>query len=287
MVAIRDDDTSYYTSPNDLLNIYEKFLVNGHKLSLAVIPYGYKMYFPGNRNKFYLGNKRHYIYDNCELVDFLKTYIRKNQIEIMQHGYDHSYYVNLDGKIRLLNKEAREKIGLASVGLLPECIIKDSTLFRKQLLTGREILEDTFKTKIVTFVPPSNAINSELANIVDFYGLNMSATITDKFNRKFDKYSTNIYFKKVIWKIVGNKYSYPYVMNYKNHKELIGFSFTPQTNIEWYYKAYCRTKKIGCNFTVATHYWELCENKNLSGEFKDFVKYICSNDEITCLRDLF
>ena len=50
-VAIRDDDTSFWTKPEELERLYAWFFERGGKVSLAVIPYSWKQINPGDRER--------------------------------------------------------------------------------------------------------------------------------------------------------------------------------------------------------------------------------------------
>lgn len=287
MYSVRDDDTSYWTTPNILEKIYGEYLCAGNKLSLAVIPCAYQMLFPENRKKFYVGDQRKYINENKELVDFLVPYVRKGQIEIMQHGYDHSYSVMIQGKVTALNFECRKEIGFEKTVLLGECVYKDIHVLKEELYEGKTLLEDTFHTKVKTFVPPSNALTKETVLEIEKLDMNISGTMTAHYNRKKDIYSLRVFIKKMLWKLVGNTCSYPYVMKYQRHKEIVGYSFTPATDYEMFTRIFAQCLKLGCGFTLSTHYWEIDQNEELKKRFEDFISSWASQAESVCVHELF
>ena len=288
MLAIRDDDTSYWTDPDDLDYIYGKYIRQGIKLSLAVVPESYRLVFPGDRRKFYIVKEKHFVYENKRLVDYLRPYVLSGQIEIMLHGYDHSYCVQINGKHMFLDMDARAAIGEnVPDNMLPECIYKENLEIKMELARGKEILEDTFKTVVKTFVPPSNALSASVVSEIERLGMNISGTMTNKFNREIDFCSLLVFAKKIIWKRNKGVVSYPYVMVYKKHKELVGHSFTPSTNYEKYIQGFQRCRDIGCDFTVATHYWELIENDKMRNVFYEFLNYAFESEDTACLRELF
>jgi len=289
MIVIRDDDTSYWTSSSDLEFLYGKLLDKGYKISLAVVPCGYKQNYPGVRSKFYLNREKHVISENKELVDWLTPYVRKGQIEVMQHGYAHSYYILIDGSYYFLDENIRKKVKteIRDNVIIPECAyMKEDEM--GLLREGKKILEDVFGIRIRTFVPPGNALSSRAAEVIDSLGMDISGTITNKFNRRIDKYSINIFLKKAFWRISGHDYSYPYIMKYKNHRELVGFSFVPGKNYETFKHIYEKCCNMDCPFTLATHYWELIENEQLRNNFFSFLsEYLNETEETTRLCDAF
>ena len=74
MIAIRDDDTSYWTKLVEIRQVYGKYLDMGYKISLAVVPFSYCIFYRGDRKKMYIGEKPMYIYENREIVNFLSKY---------------------------------------------------------------------------------------------------------------------------------------------------------------------------------------------------------------------
>lgn len=287
MLAIRDDDTSFWTSREEIQSLYGELLNKGFKISLAVIPYAHALFYPGDRSKFYLSDEKGYIYDNRDLVEYLTPYVKSGQVEIMQHGYSHSYCVkNAEGGYSLLNATSRKKIGNSvPEQLYPECIYKGAKELRNEIQSGKEILEDTFHTRVATFVPPSNAITAKGIEIVAQNGMNISGTMTNHFNRKFDRWSLCVFVRKMIWKAGKHKGSYPYIMRYKDHTELVGHSFTPSMNYDRFCLAYEESVRLGCDFTLATHYWEVLENLELEKLFYDFLLKKQGN-KTSCLKDL-
>ena len=288
MFAIRDDDTSYWTSVAELQELYGKYLDQGLKVSLAVVPQSVQTFDRGTRKKMYQKDDCHYVYENKPLVDFLKYYIRQGKIEIMQHGYDHSYYVQIGNENVFLDEELRKKIGdTDQVKFVPECIHKQDEILKKQLEEGNRILEDTFGTWVQVFVPPSNALRPQAVEIVEKLGMNISGTMTDKFNRKVDMYSVNVYLRKALWRLTKHGISYPYTMKYKAHKELTGYAFTPSMNMEKFKNQYEFCKRNNCNFTLATHYWELLSDIQLKDQFYKFLDTALQEQKAGFVSEVF
>ena len=84
--AIRDDDTAYFTRPEELERAYD-FLEKG-PVSLSVIPFAVPCHEKGVRP---YGEDIPFGYypvgENPELV----SYLRKNDYDLMLHGYSHEY----------------------------------------------------------------------------------------------------------------------------------------------------------------------------------------------------
>lgn len=99
---IRDDDTSYFTTPAMLEAVYGPVWARGVCVSLAVIPAHQGMtrvmhrrgrpYDPNVPPKF-RGNPQHFTVDaNSELCRFLLQQVERGVVEILLHGYDHAYH---------------------------------------------------------------------------------------------------------------------------------------------------------------------------------------------------
>lgn len=288
MFVIRDDDLSAWTDINEIKKLYGHFLEEGGKVSFATVPNAVEPFYRGNRSMMYQGVERKEILLNKELVDYLRPYIRCGQVEIMQHGYDHGYYVEAGGSRSFLDKETRKQIGnTKQVRFVPECCAKEKKTLTKDLMEGRTILEDTFGVKIKVFVPPSNGLTAESADIVNRMGMNISGTITNKFNRKADIYSLSVFLKKALWKAGHSKVAYPKVMKYNNHMELIGHAFTPTTNKANFNRQleFCMSNDY--SFVLATHYWELLSNEDLKADFYEVIFERLKNGEMSTLTEEF
>jgi len=98
LFAIRDDDTCYYTQPEELEFLYKE-IWDIAPVSLSVVPFGVALH--KDKSPFNVGYKLNDspqpLEKNEELVNFLKEQVKGERIEIMLHGYSHKYK-NLKGK---------------------------------------------------------------------------------------------------------------------------------------------------------------------------------------------
>jgi len=286
-VAIRDDDTSFWTKPEELEQLYGWFFERGGKVSLAVIPYSWKQINPGMDKDFYIDRSsgRRFIYENKALVDYLHDKIKENRIEIMQHGYDHVYGVKYNGKIEFLDKNVREELrDYKNYCYLPECLYKSSLELEKDLKEGKEILEDTFKVKVKIFVPPGNAISKESVKIVAKIGLHISGIMEKSMNRPINVRTLINYGKRIYWKLKYNL-PYPFVMDYGTHKELVAYALTPSTDLDWFYRVFKFCREVRAPFVLATHYWEILRDNKLKKNFYSFLEKL-ENNRILLLHQL-
>ena len=132
--AIRDDDTNYFTNPEELEEPYSS-LPGDVPVSLAVVPYhGCTRTYAIPEEK-WEGDERHPIGENEELVEYLRKEVDTGRFSIMLHGYDHTKF---DG--------APEFVG--------------GTNLYDKLTEGRRYLEKLFSTNIDIFVPPNNSFSN-------------------------------------------------------------------------------------------------------------------------------
>ena len=148
--CIRDDDTSYFTSPDELEAVYGEVSVQG-PVSLAVVPYHRAGTSKGVPEHWRKRGTVHPLHENRSLVHYLRDGIAKGRYEVMQHGYYHD-----EGDS------------------LPEFSDRDDLLQR--VSRGRKYLEDLFGTMIRVFVPPGNTIGSAGLRAIAREGLHLGGT---------------------------------------------------------------------------------------------------------------
>lgn len=129
-VAIRDDDTSYFTNPDQIETLYGKAFDLGFKVCLATIPFHKGTDDPNVHPKYRNTLKEYDIADNVDLIKYLLSRIESNRIDVAQHGITH------EGNSRF-----------------PEMrIFNDKVLTRIE--KGKSKLEECFHRPIQVFVPP-------------------------------------------------------------------------------------------------------------------------------------
>lgn len=142
-IIFRDDDTSYFTSPQRLEAIYGRLWDAGLPVCLAVIPMVYadtRVYWtdgnphdPSIPPPFRGRDECFSILDNPELCDFLNAKAAAGLTEICLHGYTHCFY---------------------------EFITHDRALIRRKLEHGLALLNEAFPAaKIRTFIAPYDRLS--------------------------------------------------------------------------------------------------------------------------------
>ena len=269
LFAIRDDDTSYYTHPEELAAVY-KGIWDTVPVSLSVIPFSTPFkngYFMRNDLK---SEPLKALEENQELVSFLHELLEKQKIEIMLHGYSHEYK-NINGK------------------WVPECLWKPTQQLEIEIPEGKKYLEELLATRIEVFVPPSNRITRFGIEIIEREGLNLSGIMGPFGDRPLSLGYLKAWWRRWNWWFRYGR-PYPYVLEVGKHKELVAYSLTPST--DWY--EIKRTLKfcaqINAPFVVATHYWEVGKSPDLRDKLYQLVylalKYGANPVKISSCYDL-
>lgn len=253
---IRDDDTSYFTTIEDLTLAYSKIWEYG-PVNLAIIPYCVKTDSQG-----VLGLQRqdpeveYFIGDNSELVNFLHTLIKEGKITIMLHGFNHYYLPTYSSKY---------PFGI------PEFIYSKNQFHK--ISKGKKVLEELFNVEIKWFIPPSNALTNETIEVCDKLKLNIPMVKSLK-ERRFQSLLFNP--QNLILNRLNKLSNKNNVLNFRNHKEILCTSYTSVSDLT--------NVKKNRNMVIATHYWEVnkypeIKNKILS-DINEYGKKIFSLNEL-------
>ena len=235
--AIRDDDTSYYTKPEELISAYKE--LSNLPISLSVVPkatYRHGSNLPYGDGVYDMDEVL--VGENEELVSFLKGKISEHSVEIVMHGITHRYY--------------REN----------SCWIPEMNNFKfqdsfQELQKMREYLESVFSTKISVFAAPSNSLNCDAHKALDILGLDTMGFLTKRIDHPISPAFLRYYLKRNICKLFNIEQ--PFAMKFKNHKELPVFQLQ-EPEIMWRNYLSCKNNG-GIPFIIYTHYWHLnkCE----------------------------
>ncbi len=250
--AIRDDDTSFFTKPEDLEKAYD-FLQEGC-VSLSVIPFGVRVHKETSPYSQEFENipatEEKCISDNKELVEYLKKGIKSGRYSIMLHGFSHRYK-QVGGK------------------WLPEMLWKDADRLSEEVRLGKEVLQKTFGVEPTVFVAPSNRIDAKGVAAIEKYDMNFSGTIWKEIDRKIDLYYIKNYFHRTYFHF---RYKMPYsgIYCFKSHKELYAHAIT---TLEKMKKIYSVCKKKNLPFIVYTHYWDLNQNPEKKEVLKELYAF--------------
>jgi hypothetical protein len=236
--CIRDDDTSFFTSPDELERAYGEITKHG-PVSLAIIPFcraGKSRGLPaGHRERWSI----HPLEDNRDLVKYLRTRIADRRFEAMLHGYHHD-----EPNVRW------EFVGARNLA--------------RKVREGKKYLEDLLETKIRVFVPPHNAIGRAGVRAISRAGLHLGGAAGLRRGWScFDASSLKAWWRIRKWRASGHD-GIPWVIELKGHNELAGNPVTPLSSIEQNLKRFEEASAVDGVFCAATHYWELDILSNVS-----------------------
>jgi hypothetical protein len=229
--CIRDDDTNFFTSPDDLDQAYGAISQWG-PVSLAVVPFHKAGTSKAIPEKYRGRWTVHPLHENRQLVDYLRSGIHKGQFEIMLHGYYHD-----------------EADGGAEFG--------GSHNFGERVAAGRKYLEDLLGTSVCVFVPPHNAINRQGLRAVSLAGLHLgcAAGVSGGWSL-FSHRTWLLWLHLRRWRRNGGL-GIPWVLNLGDHREIGGNAITPQSRFQQNRDAFELALELGGVFCGACHYWEM------------------------------
>ena len=239
--CIRDDDTSFFTSPDELERAYGAISARG-PVSLAVVPYcraGSNKAVPEElRNT----GSVHPLHENAPLVGYLRDRVSAGRFEIMLHGY---YHDDIHGR--------------------PEFSVEDADLERR-VVEGRRYLEELLDTTVRVFVPPHNAIGRRGLQAVARAGLHLGGAAGLRGGWPLTSPGTwAAWWRLRRWRAEGG-YGVPWVIDCGDHCEIAGNPVTPLSRLEQNRTALRQASEVGGVFCAATHYWEFSTPSAWAGD---------------------
>jgi len=267
--AIRDDDVSYFTSPQELIGNYNK-VWDFCPVSFSVVPFHACTKSAGIPREYWSGKEIFPVGDNKELVSFLRDKIKCGKVSITLHGYSHKNNHN--------TYEFDTKRDLTD-----------------QVKQGKEYLESLFDIEIKVFVPPHNTISSKGMEAVIANGLDIVNIASFRLSKRpFNLINIMPFIKQKAFRL-KYKRKYPYVLDCYNHKEIGYYSLTPDINYEKLKDDYDFCREMNGSFILSTHYWEFNakqtydNNQKMKDVFYRFWDYVSSLNgvEFVTLNSIF
>ena len=238
--CIRDDDTSFFTAPEDLEHAYGEVTRCG-PVSLAVIPFckaGFSKCIPEKMRGQW---STHPLHHNAALVEYLRAGVSQGRFEIMLHGYHHD-----------------EPGGPGEFFSGPNLLDK--------IKHGRKYLEELLETTIRVFVAPKNTIGKDGLRALVQAGLHLGGTAGIRCGWPvFSPATWRTWFKLRKWE---NCYDVgiPWILDLSDHREIPGNAITPASSYEINKGRFNRALEVDGVFCAATHYWELATESKHAGD---------------------
>jgi predicted deacetylase len=252
-VALRDDDTCYFTKPETLERVYHD-VWDRVPVCLATVPRAIGYERIGIPREHWHSDVAFPLEQNRDLVPFVKDAVARGRATIALHGYTHQDYP--DGfEFQAAPDPARR--------------VQD----------GLRELRDTLGAPISLFVPPHNALSKRGLAAVSAAGLNLLGSFLSfrPSMRPWDRPTMANW-----WRVRGyrastgrtkaDRFVYPYVLRYGRHAEFGCHSLVPGTTIEQLTAGFDEARRAGGHFCLATHYWEVDDSlKNVMIRFLDYA----------------
>lgn len=276
-VCIRDDDTNFYTRPEELEEAYKELWGN-IVVTLAVVPFIDKSFFIplGMKNlkkrvvedsdllrkifsidenmskeEFEDYHQCRFIGKNTGLIDYINGKIKEKSVYIVQHGVRHKYYMHGSEMVNSYTKA-------------------------ESILEGKKYIEKTFNTEVDIIVPPNNEIDLSMIGELRQCSMNVLTSggisyqnIIQKFYVYFRKCTYKDYlYRKVLLKQKN------YIFKLDNVKVFNCESIGINTNIDDFLKRLKTISHYSDALCIATHYHELNGNKDYKKRFIYLIEKI-------------
>jgi len=258
-LAIRDDDTCYFTDPGDLSAVYRD-VWDRVPICLATVPFAIGYERAGIPREHWHDGEAFPLERNAALTGFLKSLVAGRKATIALHGYTHQDYA--DG----FEFQAAPD---------PERRVAD----------GLRCLRDSLGATISIFVPPHNAMSRRGLAAVGAAGLNILGSFLSfrPSMRPWDYMTPANWlrirqFRRSTGRTKADRLIYPFVLRYADHAEFGCHSLIPGTTVEELAKAFDEARSEGGDFCLATHYWEV--DAAMKGVLLKFLDYAAGDRDV-------
>jgi predicted deacetylase len=237
-VAIRDDDTCYFTRPDVLEQVYHD-VWDRVPVCLATVPFAIGYERRGIPPEHWRSGVAFPLDQNAALTRFLRDQLARGRVTIALHGYTHQDYP--DGfEFQAAPDPAR------------------------RVAQGRRYLEGTLGTRISIFVPPHNALSKRGMAAVASAGLNLLGSFLSfrPSMRPWDRLTLRNWwrvrrYRARTGRAKTDRFVYPFVLRYTRHAEFGCHSLIPGTRLQDLVSGFEEARRAGGDFCLATHYWEV------------------------------
>ena len=254
-VALRDDDTCYFTSPEELQRVYHD-VWDRVPVCLATVPNAIGYERRGIPQQHWRSGIAFPLVQNTALVSLLRDHCARGRVSIALHGYTHEDFPGGYEFQAAPDPERRVREGLAH-------------------------LQSTLQTTISIFVPPHNALSKRALAAVSAARLNLLGSFLSfrPSMRPWDAHTLGNWWRVRAYRAAtarakSDRFVYPFVLRYGRHAEFGCHSLIPGTTVDDLLAGFEEARRAGGDFCIATHYWEIDET--LKGVLLRFLDRISS-----------
>lgn len=237
-VALRDDDTSFFTAPDRLEAVYHD-IWDRLPVALAVVPHAAGFADKAIPQHYWKAGRAFPLEENPELVTRLRAHAAAGRVTIVQHGFTHEDFP-----------------GGYEFQAAPD--------LERRLAEGRSYLERVFGTRLTMFVPPHNALSKRGFEAIGRAGLNLLGTFLSfrPSMRPWDRHTLGNWwrirqYRAQTGRTKADRLIYPHALRYANHAEFGCHSLIPGTTVDELVAGFEEARRVGGHFCIATHYWEV------------------------------
>ena len=267
-VAIRDDDTCYFTAPESLVRVYHD-VWDRVPVCLATVPFAIGYERAGIPKEHWRSREMFALERNPELVAALKEWLASRRATVALHGYTHEDFGDGYEFQAAPDPERRVAEGLA-------------------------YLNAALGTRIGVFVPPHNALSKRGLAAVARAGLNILGSFLSfrPSMRAWDRRTFGNWwrvrrFRRATGRTKSDRLVYPHVLRYSSHAEFGCHGLIPGTTIGELVAGFEEARRAGGHFCVATHYWEMTDAmKTVLLRFIDYAS-ACGEVRFVAAEELF
>ena len=267
-VAIRDDDTCYFTDPAELERVYHD-VWSRIPICLATVPLAVGYPRAGIPADHWQSGEAFPLERNVKLTQALKSLVAARKVTVALHGYTHQDFP--DG----FEFQAAPDL-------------------ERRVTDGLKTLRDTLAASISVFVPPHNALSKRGIAAVASAGLNILGSFLSfrPSMRPWDRRTLGNWwrvrrFRDSLGRSRRDRLVYPHVLRYTTHAEFGCHSLVPGTTLEELIAGFAEARRAGGDFCLATHYWEVDEA--LKGVLLRFLDHAAAQSDVrfVAVEELF
>lgn len=276
--AIRDDDTNFYTQPEDLERCYHD-IWNDFPPTLSIISkvkgnwlhWVHQIYKDKHNTDWHAwtaDNTVHPIEENAALISFLKKKLAEGKLDISFHAKHHR------------NEDPELPAGMTNN------YVRGAEYFTTRDLTTEiknEVahLERILNYDITVFTPPQNLLSEKGYNAVLRAGLNLCGGGIPFYKKEKNIQGVVNMARQLVFKLLYRESDYPRVLKFANHNEVAyHYPLQPTTRLDTLIYDFDMVRKYNGDFVLSTHYIEFDypmvydETITMKKILMDFLDYV-------------